>query len=272
MSENWSRTRRCVRLCQPKQGACQPLSVEVEPLGAGPDAPVLASPLHTAALVCVILAVAITGTLLQYAGVPVASPGAHGSPTVTRIWAQYLPLLLVNGLLVLYVARLFRPSNALPQLLGRRWRGLADSAIDLLYAGVAFALIVALEALTGPLFAGRNAALSSLLPSTEAERLTWLLVAPVVGFCEEVVYRGYLLVQLSAFTRSAACGTRAPGTAVRAGASRAGSWCSFAHRRLRRAIGPAHAAWPKLARGDRLPHRHRSRQRPVALGLVLSQR
>ena len=182
------------------------MSVEVESLGAGPDAPVLASPLHTAALVCVILAVAITGTLLQYAGVPVASPGAHGSPPATRIWAQYLPLLLVNGLLVLYVARLFRPSNALPQLLGRRWRGLADSAIDLLYACVAFALIVALEALTSPLFAGRNAALSSLLPSTEAERLTWLLVAPVVGFCEEVVYRGYLLVQLSAFTRSAALG------------------------------------------------------------------
>jgi len=112
----------------------------------------------------------------------------------------------VNGLLVLYVARLFRPRNALPQLLGRRWRSPADAAIDLLCACVAFALIIALEALTRPLFAGRNAAVSALLPSTEAERLSWLLVAPIVGFCEEVVYRGYLLVQLSALTRSAALG------------------------------------------------------------------
>ncbi|MEI9952556.1 MAG: CPBP family intramembrane glutamic endopeptidase [Pseudomonadota bacterium] len=184
------------------------MAIETEPRAAPSVAPPLAPLVHTAALVGLILAVAITGTLLQRAGAPEieASSAAGASSAISRIWGQYLPLLLVNGLLVLYVARLFRARNVLSQLVGRRWRGPADALVDLLYASLAFALIVALDALTRPLFAGRNAAVSALLPSTEAERLTWLLVASSVGFCEEVVYRGYLQTQLSAFTRSALLG------------------------------------------------------------------
>jgi len=169
-------------------------------------APPLASLAHTSALVGVILAVAITGTLLQHVGVAPVPANSHGQPSTSPIFQQYLPLLLVNGLLVLYVARLFRPHNALPQLLGQNWRSPSDALTDLLYAAAAFVLILALETLTRPLFAGRNAAVSALLPSTEAERLTWLLVASTVGFSEEVVYRGYLQTQLSAFTRSPAAG------------------------------------------------------------------
>jgi len=127
---------------------------------------------HTGALIGVILAVAITGSLLQHAGGSQASATAVGSASSSRIWTQYLPLLLVNGLLVLYVARLFRPGNVLPALLGRRWHSAANFFGDLSYAALAFALIVAIEALTRPLFTGRNAAVSALLPSTEAERLT----------------------------------------------------------------------------------------------------
>jgi len=152
------------------------------------------------------LAVAITGTLLQRAGAPPASRTAGPGPLATLIVRQYLPLLLVNGLLVLYVARLFRPRNVLPELLGRGWRTAGDAGLDLLYALLAFVLICVLEGLARRLFAGRNAAVSALLPSTEAERLTWVLVASAVGFCEELVYRGYLQTQLAAFTRSPTLG------------------------------------------------------------------
>lgn len=214
-----------------KQGVCQPLRIEAEPRAASSQAAPLASLGHTAALVGVMLAVAIAGTVLQHAGAPVASPSAPTSPAVSRIWSQYLPLLLVNGLLLLYVARLFRPHNALPELLGRTWRRPADALTDLLAAALAFTLIVALEALMRPWFTGRNAAVSALLPSTEAERLTWMLVASSIGFCEEVVYRGYLQIQLGAFTRSPAWGLvlqallfglahleQGPGAALRIGA------------------------------------------------------
>ena len=177
------------------------MSRATEPRASSPTAPPLAPLAHTAALVAVMLAVAVTGTLLQHAGAPVeAHPAAEGG-LGPRILRQYLPLLLVNGLLVLYVARLFRPRNVLPELLGRRWQTPADVGVDLLYASLGFVLICAVETLTRPLFAGRNAAVSALLPSTGAERLTWLLVASVVGFCEEVVFRGYLQTQLGALTR-----------------------------------------------------------------------
>jgi uncharacterized protein len=161
---------------------------------------------HTAALIGVILAVAITGTLLERAGTSEAASVARANTGASRIYAQYLPILLVNGLLVLYVARLFRPRSVLRELIGRRWYGPADALLDLLYASLAFGLIVVVEVIARPLLPGRNAAVSALLPSTEAERLTWLLVASSVGFCEEIVYRGYLQIQLSAFTRSALWG------------------------------------------------------------------
>jgi uncharacterized protein len=180
------------------------VGIEAQPRAGSIGA--LASLGHTAALIGVMLAVALTGTLLQRAGAPVASSAAPAGFSASRIWGQYAPLLLVNALLVLYVARLFRPRNVLLELIGRRFGGPADAVLDLLYASLALGLILAIEALTRPLLAGRNAAVSALLPSTEAERLTWLLVACGVGFCEEVVYRGYLQTQLSAFTRSATLG------------------------------------------------------------------
>jgi uncharacterized protein len=171
------------------------------------DTRALAPSWHTAALVALILAVAITGTLLSATGAPGASRIAAPVAPDARIFAQYLPLLVVNWGLVLYVSRLFQTHNALPELLGRRWLGVRQVVIDLALALAVFAFVESFEALAvHVLAAGRNAALASLRPGTEAERLTWLLVAVSVGFCEEVVYRGYLQRQLSAFTGRASFG------------------------------------------------------------------
>jgi len=167
----------------------------------------LATPWHTGALVGLILAVAITGTLLQATGAVGVRDGGAQVVQGARIWSQYLPLLSVNWLLLAYVSRLFRTHNALPELLGRPWRGARQVVIDLALASAVFAFVELFEALAShALAAGRNAAHPALLPSTEAERLTWLLVAVSVGFCEEVVYRGYLQRQLSAFTGRASVG------------------------------------------------------------------
>ena len=171
------------------------------------EAPGLASGWHTAALVGLILAVAITGTSLQASAAPGATEVRLNAAPGSRILSQYLPLLLVNWGLVLYVSRLFRTHNALPALLGRRWHGARQAVVDLALALAVFAFVELFEALAArTLSAGRNAALSALLPSTGAERLTWLLVALSVGFCEEVVYRGYLQRQLGALTGRAGLG------------------------------------------------------------------
>ncbi|MEO7034045.1 MAG: CPBP family intramembrane glutamic endopeptidase [Polyangiaceae bacterium] len=155
---------------------------------------------HTALLVLLLLSVALCGTLLQHYAAPTLAPSAAKNSLIAN---QYLPLLAVNGGLVLYTCRLFRGRNALPSLLGQRWGSARRAALDLALALLACVLIQGLEAVTVQyLGSGRNAAVSALLPRTEAERLAWVLVAVCVGVCEEVVYRGYLQTQLAAFTGS----------------------------------------------------------------------
>jgi membrane protease YdiL (CAAX protease family) len=172
-------------------------------------APELAPYWHTAALVGLQLCVAITGTVLQHASRLPPQPAAP-VPTETRLWALYLPLLVVNWGLVLYVCRLFRSGNALPSLIGKRWRSWPQAGLDLLLALAACVLVQSIEVLAarylGTPSAGRNAALAALHPRTGAERLTWAFVAVNVGGCEEIVYRGYLQTQLTALTGYSAVG------------------------------------------------------------------
>jgi len=162
---------------------------------------------HTVALVTLQLAVALTGTVLQHYGAPTSSARAAPPATAARISTQYLPLLIVNWGLLAYCCRLFRGQNALPRLLGERWRGLWRACADLALALATAFVILALDLVSRQLLPmGRNAAIAGLLPSTGAERLVWIVVAVNVGFCEEVAYRGYLQTQLAAFTGRPAAG------------------------------------------------------------------
>lgn len=161
--------------------------------------PALAPRWHTALLVGLLLSVAVCGSFLQH---DAALRGAPAAPRKGAVFGQYLPLLTVSWGLLLYTCRLFRTGNALPALLGTRWQTLWRACIDLLLALLTAALIQLLALAAHRFGVGRNAAVSGLLPRTGAERLVWVFVATSVGFCEEVVYRGYLQTQLAAFTRS----------------------------------------------------------------------
>lgn len=154
---------------------------------------------HTAALIGLMVAVAVTGTWLsRHGGAPI-----QAEPPTSRVAAVYLPLLVVNFTLLVYVCRVGRPRNALRDLIGRRYRTRARAIADLALAFAAFLIIEAIELSFAHLFgSGRPASTSQILPHFSSERLAWLFVAASVGFCEEVVYRGYLRTQLAAFTRS----------------------------------------------------------------------
>jgi len=147
------------------------------------------------------VAVAVTGTLLRYFAAPGSASLGSAASASSRITGQYLPLLLVNAGLTVYCCRIFRGRNALRDLLGERWLATGRTLSDLALASLAFMLILSVEALSVRLFgASRQSASASLLPTTEAERGCWALLAVSVGFCEEVVYRGYLQTQLAAFS------------------------------------------------------------------------
>ncbi len=154
---------------------------------------------HTALFALVVIAVAITGTWLTWSSpsapsqVPVAS--ANG-----RIVGLYLPMILMQWGSLVYVCRVGRSSNALPFLLGAPWRDGARVMGDIALAALAFAFVVGLEIAWMRIAAtGQAASAVTVLPHSSKERAAWVLVALSAGFCEEVVYRGYLRVQLEAF-------------------------------------------------------------------------
>jgi membrane protease YdiL (CAAX protease family) len=147
---------------------------------------------HTAALIGLILAVAVTGTVLTRLGAPVRAPSD------ARVAATYVPMLVVNGALLFYVGRFGRSRNVLQALLGRGWNSVSRACTDVALALAAWLSIEGVEAARS---VWRNGAPPDILPHTVAERTMWVVVAAVVGFSEEVVYRGYLQVQLTAFTR-----------------------------------------------------------------------
>jgi membrane protease YdiL (CAAX protease family) len=164
------------------------------------SAEVIAPRWHTAALILVMVAVAIPGTLLSL-GTAVAPPRTDQG---SRIVSAYVPMLAVQWGLLVYVCRVGRSRSALFFLLGQRWATVRRAITDVALAMSASALIEASESLFMRLHDGaRSAAVVRILPQGGSERLAWVLVAVSVGFCEEVVYRGYLQVQLTAFTRSA---------------------------------------------------------------------
>jgi len=169
----------------------------------GPFARAAVAPFwHTAALAGLIIAVACTGLLLQQ-GEPPARVGADAAASGSRIVSQYLPLLFVNFSLAGYCC-IFRGRDALREWVGWRRHGVTR---ELALAVVLILLIQLVELGFTQLFGVRQAATAaSLLPLTAAERMSWVLVAVGVGFCEEVVYRGYLQDQLSAFSGSARLG------------------------------------------------------------------
>lgn len=157
------------------------------------DQPDVAPRWHTVALILLIVGVAVVGTVWMSD----ANPPTRTQPTAR--WPLYASMLVVPCMLTFYVARLGRTRGALGSLVGRRPR-----ALDVAIAG-ACALVVRLaEALFSRPDPTRTAALAEVLPRTTAERIAWLVVATVVGFGEEVVYRGYLRQQLFAFSRSRA--------------------------------------------------------------------
>jgi membrane protease YdiL (CAAX protease family) len=157
----------------------------------------LAPAWHTAALVFVIAGVALTGTLLSsYKNAPPVAVVNSGRLIV----AVYLPSIAVNGGLAAYVCRVGRGRSFFAELTGKRWTSFTRAGLDLILACAGWLLIELAEIAAARLFGPPSAATRALLPATQIERLAWCAFALSAGFCEEIVYRGYIQTQLGART------------------------------------------------------------------------
>jgi membrane protease YdiL (CAAX protease family) len=173
------------------QGACQ--LAAIEPRSVDATSP-LAPPWHTRALVALMLVVAAAGTAFAH----VAGPsGGVASPGVTA----YLPLSIVNLGLLLYVCRIGFGRNILARVFSQGRYDTPRVLVDLGWgACVALALIGTEKTLQWLFGLPESVAAHALVPRTPGERIAWVFVAALVGFSEELVYRGYLQRQLAALS------------------------------------------------------------------------
>jgi membrane protease YdiL (CAAX protease family) len=157
---------------------------------------------HTALLISLMLLVAILGSILAMRGALVNAPAPS-----SRIPYAYLPTFIVEWAMAIYVFRIGRPKSALSELIGIKWTSAHRMLVDLAFAFALFVLIDGAELVYAHVSGAKeSAAALAILPTNTAERIAWCVLAASVGFCEEVIYRGYLNVQIAAFSRSIAIG------------------------------------------------------------------
>lgn len=140
------------------------------------------------------LGVSLLGTRANLRGIS----GPHG-----RLPGYLLAIIIEWATLAFIWWGLKRRGMRLSDLIGGRWTRRMDILRDLVI-GVAFMLILsgALQGL-GALFKLVSPHdVLAMLPRTWFEMIVWVLLSMSGGFCEEVIFRGYLQRQFSTFTHS----------------------------------------------------------------------
>ena len=147
--------------------------------------------------------------LLPIAVGSIASAYQHGLPNahVPGISSQlsgYFTVLVEEWFVVLLIwLALRRRGLSIGTLVSGHWQTLGAFFRDL---GLAVGFLVVAIPLVGGLayLLGGNAdrTLANITPKTGFELLVWLGMAATAGFCEELVFRGYLTRQFSAWTGS----------------------------------------------------------------------
>jgi uncharacterized protein len=154
---------------------------------------------HTVIVLVLLLGMSVLGALsgnLPFVGV-------HGRAV------GYILVIVSEWVLVAFIwYGVSRRGHSLGDLVGGRWARWADIGRDLAI-GVVFLLICGVGILNGLgylLKAAPNQAIRNLFPRGPLEVAFFLVLALTAGFCEEVIFRGYLQPQFAALTQAAAGG------------------------------------------------------------------
>lgn len=119
----------------------------------------------------------------------------------------YIAMIIFELFLLAYVWLLgVRPAGkTLRDIIGGKWNSPRDVWVD---AGIAIVfwmavggMLVAMRSLLGQNKEGLEA-MRILIPRTSAELFFWVLLSVTAGFCEELIFRGYLQRQFLALTRN----------------------------------------------------------------------
>ena len=163
----------------------------------GPSSPLeaVASAWHTVVILVVMSAL----TVVSSRSGNLVGLGSYGKA------GSYLTVMAFEWAMVAFIwYGVSRRGVRIADLVGGRWTGPLAILRDL---GIAISfLIVSLLVLNliGHLLkAAPNQAVRNLLPHGPTETVLYLMLAMTAGFCEELIFRGYLQRQFSAWTHSA---------------------------------------------------------------------
>jgi hypothetical protein len=155
---------------------------------------------HTAVLIMILATLALGGARLQSHAKPTESIAPQHASNIPL----YVSLILLEWVLFYFVwSGLRRSGTPLRELIGGKWNSGGAVLLDL---AIAFGFWIVWEGVGKlvHLILGQSHAktIDALLPQNALEILFWVGVSISAGFCEEVVYRGYLQKQILALSSS----------------------------------------------------------------------
>lgn len=160
----------------------------------------LVAPLwHSLGLLIILLAISL-GLLRMQSRTPATGEQQHGNVIV------YISVIASEWAMTFYVwlGGLIPGATRLRDLVGGRWSNRKEVLRDI---GLAVALWIAVTGvgmLAGFVLRPHIEPLAFLSPRGVAEVVLWVVMSVTAGFCEELVYRGYLQKQFLALTGNAA--------------------------------------------------------------------
>ncbi len=157
---------------------------------------------HTGLLIIVLLVASLNGTRGRH---PL---GTH-SKLPLYLWGMAWELILLA-----FTWWGIRKRTTLRALIGGRWTNLEEFMRDLFLATAFWLCALIVLGLGAKLMhldqAGQIDAmkrqLGFLTPTSRLELAVWFCVSAIAGFCEEIIFRGYLQRQLAGFSRSIVIG------------------------------------------------------------------
>ena len=174
----------------------------LEACQAQPDSTVIAPVWHTAGLLLILGLITLVMSML----------GVHRMGQAETRMTGYLITMTIEWAMVAYIALGVRwKGPSLRTVTGRNsptWRSVAlDLGLAAVFLFVAN-IVLGVVGFTLARFirATPDAAIRNLLPHTGLEIATWLLLSLTAGICEEMIFRGYLQRQFTAWTGNAAAG------------------------------------------------------------------
>lgn len=160
--------------------------------------PAVAPVWHTLVFVIVLVGISVAQSNPRFAAKAAQLPSRIPTYIFTMCYEFFLLGYVWLGLRL-------RRTATLRGLIGGRWARWKDFWTDV---GVAFvfwlAVLAVLSVLSSALHFNGNDAAKFLMPQTTAEVILWVVLAASAGFCEELVFRGYLQRQFLAFTQKTA--------------------------------------------------------------------